>query len=500
MADFTRYVVPGVYVEDNSDPIVTSTGLPATAVAIVGPALGYQTATETFQIFTSTGQVLRNYGIFTTAVTGPPAIAAPVVTKSDGTALTVGTDYTFTVDSTGINGSVTTVFRVSNSPNIADGDVVVIVYAYANASYFAPQTHTDFDTVIAMYGLPLVSSAPANPNTSQVASPLSMAAKVAIENGAATLVCVATNPNDGDLRVQLQKAYDKIATNYTTTLVCPALPDDLTVSSGTVAAFTQQLVQDLRNHCVNASNAGYSRIGFFGAPRNYNETDLSYDALASSIDSKRVAVFYPHNLNLFNSAISQVTEVNGSYLAAAAIGRWSSLPINQGITKQAISSFQGLPAAVIQKMTKAFKDQLSSSGVAVAEIDRLNRLSIRHGVSTDMSALNTRELSLTRIGDTLFSLVQYGLEAADLIGQPIDAEMTTRVKSALTSILEQAKLADAIVDYMNVKVRQQTYPEGDPTIIEAKFAYQPAVPLNYILVQFQLNLTTGEITDDTTTA
>lgn len=496
MADFTRYVPPGVYVEDNSDPIVTSTGLPATAVAIVGPSLGYQSAVETFPIFTATGVVMNNYGIFTTAVTGPPAIAAPVVKKSDGSSLTQGTDYTFTVDSTGINGSVTTIFRVSNSPNVADGDVVVIAYAYANADYFNPQQHTDYDTVISMYGLPMVSASPINPNNSQVASPLSLGAKTAIENGAATLILVATNPNDGDLRVQLQKAYDKIATNYSATMVIPILPDDLTVSSGTVATFTQQLVQDLRSHCENSSTAGYARIGFFGVPRNYSETDLSMEALASSVDSKRVVVVYPHNLNMFNAATNQITEVCGSYLASAAVGRLSTLPIAQGLTKQAVTSFQGLPAVIAQKMTKAYKDNLSGSGVAVAEIDRLNRLSIRHGVSTDMSALNTREISMTRIADTLYALVQYGMEAADLIGQPIDAEMTTRVKSAIVSILEQAKASEVIVDYLDVKVRQQVLPSGDPTVIEVKFAYQPAVPLNYIVVQFQLNLTTGEISDE----
>lgn len=494
MPDFSQYLPPGVYVEDSSDPIVTSTGLPATAVALIGPALGYQTASETFQIYATTGVVLDNRGIYTTAVTGPPAIAAPVVKKGTVT-LTVAVDYTFTVDSSGVGGSVTTIQRVSNSSNVADGDAVTISYAYADPTYFTPQVHTDFDTVSAMYGLPMVTTAPANPNTSQVASPLSMGAKVAIENGASILLTVATNPVDGDLRVQLQKAYDKILNNYAATTVVALLPDDLTVSSGTVAAFVQQLAQDLKAHCVSASAAGYARIGFFGVPRNYSETDLSMDSLAGSIDSKRLLLAYPHNLLVFNSATTQTAEVNGSFLAAAIVGRLASLPINTGVTKQVIGSFSGLPTAVIQRMTKAFKDNLSGSGVTVAEIDRLNRLTIRHGVSTDMSALTTREISMTRQADTLYALIQTGMDAADLIGAPIDAEMTTRVKGAIMSILEQAVLSEVIVSYADLKVRQQ--PSGDPTVIEVKFAYSPAAPLNYIVVEFALNLTTGEITDNT---
>lgn len=501
MPDLTRYQPPGVYVEDNSDPIVTSTGLPPSAVAIVGPALGYQTASETFQIYSTTGVVLAHQGVFVAAVVGPPAIAAPVVRKLDGTLLGENTDYTFTVDSSGTGGSqgsVTTIQRIGNSPNIADGDTVTIAYAYADTGYYQPQQHTDYDTILSVYGLPMVTTAPTNPNTSQVASPLSLAAKVAIENGAATLLTVATNPADGDLRAQFQKAYTKIATNYSATLVVPVFPDDLTVSSGTVAAFVQQLAQDLKSHCENSSTAGFARMGFFGCPRNYFEADLSQEALATSLDSKRVVLLYPHNLSMFNSATNQMTEVSGSYLAAAAVARLSSLPTAQGLTKQAVSSFQGLPDTIRQKMTKAYKDLLSGSGVAVAEIDRLNRLSIRHGVSTDMSALNTREISMTRIADTLYALVQLGMEAADLIGQPIDAEMTSRVKGALASILEQAKLSEVIVDYADLKVRQQIPPSGDPSIIECKFAYQPAVPLNYIVVQFALNLTTGEINDEST--
>lgn len=495
MVDFTRYQVPGVYVEDNSDPVVTAGGLPTAAVAIIGPALGYQTATEQILLYATPGTVLDNNGIFTTAQVGPPAIAAPVVKKLDGTLLALNTDYTFTVDSSGLSGSVTTIQRITNSPNVVDGDSVTVAYAYADTTYYSPQQHTEYDTILSVYGLPLVTLAPTSPNTSQVSSPLSLAAKVAFENGATNLLTIATNPNDGDLRVQFQNAYNKILTTYSATLVVAVLPDDLTVSTGTVATFTQQLAQDLNAHCVTASAAGYGRIGFFGCPRNYSEADLALTALAGSIDSKRLVVAYPFNMSMFNSATSTVTEVCGSYLAAAMAGRLSFLPIAQGITKQSLTSFQGLPTAIVQKMTKAYKDGLSGAGVAVAEIDRLNRLSVRHGVSTDMSAINTREISMTRIADTLYAMVQQQMEAADLIGQPIDAEMTSRVKAVLSTILEQARQSDVIVDWTDLKVRQQTYPSGDPSVVECKFAYQPAVPLNYIVVQFQLNLASGEVTD-----
>lgn len=102
---------------------------------------------------------------------------------------------------------------------------------------------------------------------------------------------------------------------------------------------------------------------------------------------------------------------------------------------------------------------------------------------------------MIRIADRLYELVQTGMEASQLIGQPIDADMTMKVKAALTSILEQAKQSEVIVDYTDLTVVQQVYPQGDPTIIECQFAYQPAVPLNYIVVRFAVNLNTGDVGD-----
>jgi hypothetical protein len=500
--DFTRYVPPGVYVQDTTTPIVSTTGLPPSIVTILGPALGYQTATETVLVYANTGTVLSNEGIFTTAVTGPPAIAAPVVKKLDGTLLTVNTDYTFVTDTSGPGGTaggITSIQRVTNSPNIADGDSVTITYSYADTTYYTPQTHTDFDSIMSVYGVPMVSTAPTNPNATQVASPLSMACQMAIQNGAATVITLALNPSDGDLRAQFQAAYSKIATNYSTTMIIAALPDDLTVSSGTVAAYTQLLAQDLNSHCTNASNNGYTRIGIFGCPRNFSESDLTQEGLAGSITSKRLVLAYPHNMLLFNSSTNQITTVGGPHLAAALAGKLSSLPTNTGLTKQVVSGFQGIPTSVLQGMTKPYKDSLSSSGVLVAEINRLNQLLVRHGVTTDMSSLDKREISMIRIADTLFNLVQQGMEAAGLIGQPIDADMSMRVKAALSSILEQSVTTEVIVSYANLKVMQQSPPSGDPTIINCKFSYLPAVPLNYITVQFQVDLTTGVVSDSSTT-
>jgi hypothetical protein len=171
--------------------------------------------------------------------------------------------------------------------------------------------------------------------------------------------------------------------------------------------------------------------------------------------------------------------------------------VARGLTNVPLTGFNGLPPALAQLQTKAFKDNLSKAGVSVVEHTRSGSLAVRHGLTTDMSSLTTREISLVRTGDVLFELVQTGMDAAGLIGDPIDAEMTTKVKGALTGILERAMSDNVIRTYTNVAVRQQQLPSGDPSVIEAQFAYAPFVPLNYITVTFAIDLTSGQITDTT---
>lgn len=498
--DFTRYQPPGVYVEDTSLPIIGSGGVPQAVACLVGPAIGYQHAVETVLINDTAGAVLTYRGIFTDAVAGPPPIAAPVVTKIDGTALVEETDYTFTVDSSSDSGAVTTIKRVSSSTNVANNDAVIVDYSYADATYYQPQVHTDPDTLFRVYGAPLVSVAPTNPNDSQVSSPLALAAQIAFENGAGTLITVATNPADGDLKSQLKAAYAKVATSYSAALICPVFPDDLSVSSGSVSDLLLNYAQDLETHCVSASNSGFNRIGFFGVSRNYDETAKPMEVLAAGIANKRIVLMYPTRFQLFNGSTTQIAEVSGCYAAAAAAGLLSALPVNMPLTRKTLSSFAGLPSPIQQKMTKLFKDNLSANGVCVAEISRTGALTVRHGLTTDMSALTTREISLVRIPDALYEQVQLGMENAGLIGQPIDGEMVMRVKGALQSILEAAVSNETIVSYTNLTAQQQIPPSGDPSIISCSFSYQPAIPLNYITVSFQIDLNSGAVAETTTTA
>lgn len=485
-----------MYVEDTTAPIVTPGGIPPSLVCIVGPARGYQTASETLALYQDQAATLRNQGVITTDQAGPPAVSAPRVTKLDGTLLQVETDYVLTTSSGegGEGTSTTSIQRVATSTAVGEGEMVVVEYNYTNSTYYSPQVFDDFDRVMAMYGRPLVQQTPGSPSDTHVNSPLSLGIQLAFQNGAAEVIGVATNPSDGDIKAQITSAYQKVRSNYSAAIIVPVFPDDITVTAGTVTGLVQTMAQDLRAHCNTASAEGYNRIGIFGLPKNYSETELSVDSLALSVASKRVVLTYPAALQLYNPSVQQSTEVAGCYLAAALAGILSSLPVNTGLTRQVVSGFQGIDSAKRQDMTNSAMNQLSSNGVLVVQIDRLGRLLVRHGVTTDNSALNTREVSLVRIGDAVHQTVQGSLENSNLIGSPIDADMVIRIQGVIQGALEQMRISNTIVSWTGLSVQQQSV---DPSVVEARFAYRPAVPLNYIVVSYTVDLNTGEISETT---
>lgn len=512
MPDFSSYQVPGVYVQDVTQQIVTPTGASTQAVTIIGPALGYQTYTEQVQVYWNQTTRLTQRGIFTTAVTGPPAIAAPVVTNANGVVMTVGVDYAFVVDTSqggGASNAITSIKRLGNtlpsdpSPDgLVDGAVVSITYQFQNSSYFTLQSYSDYQTIAQVYGAALVNT------TAAINSPLTLAAQLAFANGCSVVQCLPLNPADGDFRTQFNTAYGKIANDPTVTLMVPLFIDGSlqTVSNviGTADAHTSSAVlglcQDANTACVTAHVNGMGRQCFVGCDTNYDSVTIPFNTLAGDLASKRAVLAYPHQLTFFNALANQNITIGGPYLAAAYAGLLAGIPVDQGITRQTVSGFAGIPAPLQNTQTKSFKDSLSKAGVCVTEKTLAGTLKVRHGVTTDMSALNTREISLVRAADTLYQLVQTGMDNANLIGKPITNDSLTAVISAMTGILENAITSNVILDWGNLNAVQQQLPSGDPTIINVSFVYRPALPMNYIEVQFSVDLTSGTLQGATTTS
>lgn len=496
--DFSQYQAPGVYVSNTTGVLVTTAGVPTATLCLVGPSLGYQTAVQTVPVYAAAGALLTYPGVFITAVTGPPAIPAPVVTTLGGTVLALGTDYSFTQDNggpDGVPGGTTSVYRVSSSANVTEGQLVQVTYAYADTSYFQPQTFTSPQAVAAAYGPALLTSPPSAAGASQVSIPLTFAAQIAFQNGAGTVICVSLNPSDGTLQQQLAAAYLKVATNYAATIVVPVFSDGMTVSTGTVAQYATLLAQGLASACEQATSGGFPQIGIFGTPDTYLESSQAFTSLAPAIDDERCVLAYPPRMNIYNAATAMTFQTSGCHLAAALGAILSSLPVSTGLTGQVVSGFSSIPASLMQSMTVSFMNATAAAGVCIVTQNYSNQLVVRQGLTTDMAGLNTREISVIRQGDALQTMIQIGLQQSSLIGSPITPDSLVAVQGALSGTLEQAVTTGVILAYGALSVQQLVPPGGDPTVIACTFTYAPAIPMNYITVTYAIDLTLGSVSN-----
>jgi hypothetical protein len=107
----------------------------------------------------------------------------------------------------------------------------------------------------------------------------------------------------------------------------------------------------------------------------------------------------------------------------------------------------------------------------------------------DASASNTVAQKATLLSQTLDDQVIGNLIA--------DNNAPNVVASTVAAVLDGLVRGNDIVDYGGVDAR---YLSLDPTTIEVRFAYRPAMPVNYINIVFSLDLTTGQLTTDGSTS
>jgi hypothetical protein len=243
----------------------------------------------------------------------------------------------------------------------------------------------------------------------------------------------------------------------------------------------------LRNSLTMAEANRVFRVGILGFDTT---ATISLDTSAALFDSERLVVAGPSRMLYYNGLLNREMELSGYYLASAYSGMLVRQGVEQPLTKKQVRGFSGIPGRVFQTMTAAYKNRLSSGGVALTELTRDGRLVVRHGVTTDTTDTLTREISLVRTRDALVNLIRETMEVVGLIGGVVDDETLARVKSVIDGCLMAAQTSHIIRGYKQPVVRQQS---ADPTIVEVKFQYDPLYPMNYIVVSFSINTTTGEV-------
>lgn len=475
--DFTSYRPPAVYVDQEASAIVPTVGVTPSVVAIVGPSIGYRTGSETVTLNGTTAVTLAQQGIVQASV---------VVQTTDGaTVYTVSSDYAL-VEGNGPDGNAgthednfTTLARVGT--DIPDGSSVLVTYRYTDLVYRDPVRVTDFDSVREIFGEPFDAS-------SAVISPLSLAAKLAYDNGARELIlCADAGTASATTRVNLSAALDKIE-GIPDVAAVVVLPVGLTGSTGTPGDIIN-IGTDLASHCTDAAADGNYRVGFYGV---HSTVTIPPEDIAAGIADQRVMFLWPNSLSYYDSPRNQTVQIPGFYLAAAVAGRFVTLAPQEPLTRKQVRGFSGLTQSVVTTMTNSNKNTWAQNGVAVAELTRNRTLVIRHGVTTDPTSTETRELSMVRAKDVLMATIEDSVDGAGLIGSFIENDTPLRVKSVVQGVLEAATTSRLIISYDELKARVKP---GDPQIVEVRFTYRPAWPLNYIQIVFNIDTSSGTVSE-----
>lgn len=491
------YVPPGVTVSEVVDPSISPLLATSSTIALIGLAEGIITKTDTITLTAEE------------AVTLPGVEASDAMTTSAilkvvdaiNPALSEGlSEHKYAEGAKGFVFSNTAhTLKRGNESVIPAGNTVYVTYVYTPAAYFEPVLINNLAEVTARFG----SLYKADGQT--INSPLSYASAVAFENGAQELVLQPLYFSNSGVKQQPTSTQNGEAAVWATNFT--SLRDINAVNIVVpIVGQSQANVNDASQLAI--IQAAQDHAQFMTTQQQYIMVVAGEDSSASSSVAQKATVrthaqtlagryggslgeqtIIPNLTKYFRSAPAaegiQIA-VGGQFMAAAIAGMISSRPISSSLTRKAISGF----TAVGERRELADKNADAAAGLLVIE-PKGNVIQVRHGITINTTGgAAKREISVVRAKHAVIESLLETIES-QVIGSVIaDGEAPLIVRSVVISVLEELRLATDIVGYENVQAAISTL---DPTIIEVRFSYRPAFPVNYVNIAFSLNLSTGTL-------
>lgn len=496
--DFTRYQPPGIYTESVDGPQLAVRSSVPTAVAIFGLTRGYRIGRESVYInpdvdvegeyvpavnavLGTSGGRQGHAGIRVDVDDNDNLLYVKVYNPNTGEVWAENVDWTLHRitqgdDTTpGTRDDLYTIKRVIDGGHIEPGDTVIVEYRYTDHNYFKVYNFFDYDDIIDAYGEPIDSSG-------NITSELSLMARFAFINGATSIIAVAVDPADPDnpTMADYSAALDKLQDEDQIAILTPA----------TGAQAIQSLVQ---THVRAASNNRYERRAILG--RDGVAAPISNSTLienATALSDERIALVAPAKFSYYAPEVNREISLGGQYMAAALAGRTVSQIAAEPLTRKRIFGFVAPDPS--DNFSEGDKSNLSDHGLLVVEKNRRNVVWVRHGVTTRPDDILTREWSIIGQQDVMVYRVRDYLDNDGLIGSPIYDTTLTLVKASAESALQSLKRDQIIRDYQGLKVRQiATLPD----VLEIRYEWLPAYPLNYLVVRYSVQMLSGDISTET---
>lgn len=471
--DFSRYLPPGVYADPQDTTLVAINNALPTAVGLFGMTVGYRNFIQSIVInpdvndtTPALNQTLAKQGINTTSIV--------VTNPNSGQVYTLNTDYTV-VNVGGTNGTSNALYTISRviSGHINPGQTVQISYRYTDPTYYQPTTFYSYNDVVTAYGPPF------NTSTGAIQSELTLGAKFAFLNGAYQIVCVAVNPANpnsptvGDYYNALNQFYDQA--QIAIVVACNGSMQPL-----------QQLIQE---HVDQQSANRFERRAIIGMDGTVTPVPSSQRIInAQELYDERIALISPATFKYYSPEINQDIVLGGQFVACALAGMVMNMSFAQPLTHKIITGFEGVNEIVLDAQ-KSFESQ---NGLMVVEMAPPNgqRVWVRHGLTTSTADLIHREWNIIGQQDVMVYTLRAYLQNSNLIGQPIYDYTLINVKAAVQAGL-QSLLSNSLIDaYNSLSVRQLI---TNPDVLEVSFNWRPAFPLNYIVLTFGIDLSSGSV-------
>lgn len=488
------YRPPSVSINEVVTPNVAPLLAAPAQICLVGLSQGYQQRTDQF-VLTGTTAIrlprLPQDSILQSVVSVTDAID-PAKGASDGSGYTATTDYTVSL----VNGTIT---RVALGA-IPDGTLVNVTYRYVVSNYYEPIRLNDFGSIESRFGSAL------NASGTNINSKLAYAAAIAFENGAREIVVqpLYAHETPGDTtstKIQPTPTLAAASSSWTDTLKGLRDIEDINVivpivgqSDANVGDSTQLAIfQAVQDHSQYMAQQDQYIVSLFGEDSSdsvsvaqqatlQNHASILRSRYGGEVAESTVLVSpsrFERSLPSFGSEL----KLGGQYMAAAIAGMVASRPVSASLTRDAISGF----TEVSDPRSLQGKNADAANGLFVTE-QKGRSIQVRHALTIDTTSTARRELSVVRAKHRMIESVRDTLDR-QVIGNVIaDGNATSVVESAVIGVLEVLRQGRDLVDYSAVTARILAL---DPTTVQVRFSYRPAFPLNYIDIEFSLDLTSG---------
>ena len=515
------YIPPGVNVEELTSPSVSPLLATSALVCLVGVAQGYQVGTT---------QVVFPTGVAPQTITAPPGGAFVAVSGTQsfesvknltdptagsqtsqggykqGTGSYVagaGPDFSATIAA---NGATATITPITGGPLATNGGAVQITYRFLPDMYYSA-TRLDSQALVERRFGPAY-------DATGVVTPLSAAASIAFQNGAASVVIQPlfklTDPaNPLSPRVQPTTAEAANAAQWQATFAGLRDVEDVNVlvpvfgqsDAGSSTTIVNNILNAAQDHVHYMQTQGQYMVMIGGhdsaedpAVGTANELRTQSQVMRDRYGGAQAESTVIVSPSRFTRALPTVTNtiitVGGQFMAAAIAGMLASRPTSATLTRKQVAGF----ATVADARDKGGKDADGNAGLMVIE-QKGTAIQVRHAITLSNNTTAQRELSVVRSKHRMIESLRQTIDTQIIGSVPADGNAPFLVKNAVIGVLEALRGTAELVDYQGVQARTLV---GDPTTVEVRFSYLPAFPLNFVHIVFSVDLT-GATTIDLNT-